>query len=246
MAKPDLDVVQPGKQFTPREWVAYEAWKRDRDPPLTSEMIGRMFAQFLQGMSPSRLAAHWQGQSLGAIVAAAVQHDWHGRRDAYLEEMHKAAVTRASQAKSEAVDFLADLMAAAHKQWGEKIKRYIATGDKGELEGFEIRSIDGYRKTLSAFLELTNHKPSEFWEKFAKDVLQGLQAPSVAPVIADNVMSVIMTKIQGSNLTPEVAQALLALVSDTGAQSVPAVKEVKATEKTVEVLPPSTTVIRRS
>jgi hypothetical protein len=221
------DIVPEGKKFTHAEWRAYEAHKKaviaGKESLLSASLAAQMFEQFINGATLSQIGREWRGYQLGAIVRAAVESDWHGKKAEYLEHLHAGVIGRSKQTAAESVEFTSTLLAVAHKHWGAKLRRYLATGQESELDGFEIRSIDQYRKVIQTFLELTGHKPSEYMKPPAQ-----VDAGGGNGFGGFDIMALLSTK----NIGPEQAAALLALLaSSTSAKTV---EEKEVTTVTVK------------
>lgn len=214
MTQQQLKGETEGKRFSEYEWRAYEAHKKaaaaGKEAPLGPTVVGQMFEQFLHGMSPTQIAREWKGYQLGAIVRAAVENLWFDRRAEYLDKLHSTTTDRAKQIAAESVEFTGALLAVAHRRWGAKLRRYLATGDEAELGEFEIKSIDQYRKVIQTFLELTGHKPSDFLRIPEGTAKEGQPAASVPfGGMGLDIAAIMSTK----RLQPEHAAALLALIS---------------------------------
>lgn len=199
------DEIPEGRQFSHREWRAYEAHKAaakaGKEWAIGPQMSAQFFELFLNGKGPTAIQREFPSYPLGQIVRCAVENQWHDRREEYLQALHRGVVERAKQAASESTEFVADLLAVAHKRWGASLRRYLATGDVSCLEGFEVRSIDQYRKVISTFIELTGHAPAPTPE-------DGAPKASGSPVEFD-----LTAVLASRRLTPEQAAALLSLVS---------------------------------
>jgi hypothetical protein len=212
----DIDAVPEGKRFSKREWRAYETHKHGLANPRPGQIenqvspidAAQMFEIFLHGGSCTQIEKQWRKYKLGAIVKAAIEYQWHEKRQEYLEHLHRDAVERGRQAVAESVGFTADLLAVAHKRWGQKLRRYLATGDESELDGFEIRSIDQYRKVVQTFLELTGHDPSEV---FAKKTTEGGEMMTAGSMAGGGLDWVSVAS--SAKLRPELAAALLAIAA---------------------------------
>lgn len=232
LVKHNPDAVPEGKRFSHAEWRAYEAHKKavaaGKEGVLSSSIAGQMFEQFLNGSSCTQIAREWRGFQLGAIVSAAINNSWFDKRQEYLDHLHGTTVERAKQIAAESVEFTGTLLAVAHKQWGEKLRRYLATGNESELDGFQIRSIDQYRKVIQTFLELTGHKPSDFLKVPEAAGSNAGGAGLLGPGF--DLTAILSTK----QLKPEHAAALLALVSANPLENVPV--PVLSQEKVVEAL----------
>ena len=214
------DVVPEGKRFTNAEWRAFEAHKKASaaglEPLLSPTLSGQMFEQFLQGMTCTMIARHWQGIKLGQVVGVCIEQDWMGRKEEYLEHVLGTVGDRAKQTSGEVVDFVSTLLAVAHKQWGENLRRYLATGNETELKGFEIRSIDQYRKAIQTFLEMTGHKPGEYLKTAAGDKGQATGGLAGGGLGLD-LLAILSTK----DIPPEAAAALLRLLATSTPEKVP-------------------------
>lgn len=229
----DDDVVPEGKRFSRREWRAYETHKHALANPRPGQFEGQvspgdavqMFELFVNGASCTQIEKQWRKYKLGAIIKVAIEHQWHEKRQEYLDHLHRDVVERGRQAIAESIGFTADLLAAAHKRWGQKLRRYLATGDESELDGFEIRSIDQYRKVVQTFLELTGHDPSEVFKKTG-DAVTGATANGVVGASVLDLVSMAAS----AKMRPELAAALLSL-----AAAPPAIEEktVSTVESTV-------------
>jgi hypothetical protein len=228
----DQDVVPEGKRFSKREWRAYETHKHGLANPRPGQIenqvspvdAAQMFELYLHGGSCTQIEKQWRKYKLGAIVKAAIEYQWHEKRQEYLEHLHKDAVERGRQAVAESVGFTADLLAVAHKRWGQKLRRYLATGDESELDGFEIRSIDQYRKVVQTFLELTGHNPSEVFAR--KGTEAGGEMMTAGTVGGLDWVSVASS----AKLRPELAAALLSLAA---APPTPEEKQVSDKRETI-------------
>lgn len=123
--------------------------------PLAPSLQEQLFQLYLNGKSLSEIRALNPHVMLGQVVDAAVTGKWHQLRQEYLGALQQRAAERLRQIACEAVDHLADEMAATHKLRGEAIKRYLQTGDESDLGGVSLCGIKQYKDVAELLLKLT-------------------------------------------------------------------------------------------
>jgi hypothetical protein len=62
---------------------------------------------------------------------------------------------RVEQVQMESVLFTTDLLSSANKMFGDKLKKYIQTGDERELGALKVDSLKQYRDAVDLLLRLT-------------------------------------------------------------------------------------------
>jgi hypothetical protein len=124
-------------------------------PPLATSLQARFFSMFLQGIDCSEIVRLNPGMSLGQLVTARVEGKWDEKRQEHIEKLLRDTALRLQQTTLEGIDFMAAQLAAVHKIEGDKIKRYLQTGDEKELGNFSIKDLVGYRQVLSIMKTLT-------------------------------------------------------------------------------------------
>jgi hypothetical protein len=112
----------------------------------------QLFALYLNGKSCTEIRKLNPNFSLGQVVDAAVQGDWETQKQEYLNGLMKKARDRLQQTGCEAISFLADQLAAAHKMHGDSVAKYLQTGDPADLGSFGIGSMKQYRDALELLL----------------------------------------------------------------------------------------------
>jgi hypothetical protein len=91
----------------------------------------------------------------GMLVQAKVEGLWDERRDAYIADVLADVPAKLRLTASEAVGFLSLQLQVAHKLQGEKLKRYLQTGDSKDLgDGFHIDSFKGYKSCIESLAKL--------------------------------------------------------------------------------------------
>jgi hypothetical protein len=115
-----------------------------------------LFALYLNGRSLEEIRKlNHPSFSLGQIVAAAVDGDWYSEKRTYQANLQQNARERLQQIACESANFLADSLAAAHKQHGEALQKYMVSGNPADLGAFGIGGIRQYKEVLDLLLRAT-------------------------------------------------------------------------------------------
>jgi hypothetical protein len=145
----------PLDALSPEEMKAYKAYLKKNDPPLAPRVQAELFSLYINGSTTEEIAKLNPNFSLGMVVRAKVDGLWDQRRDAHLDHLFSTVRDRVSQVQMESVVFTSDLLASANKMFGDKIKKYIQTGDEAELGTLKIDSLKQYRDAVELLLKLT-------------------------------------------------------------------------------------------
>lgn len=141
--------------FEREEWMK---WKRSPSAaPLAISTALKMYELYLLGHSCDEIyRANENRFPLGLIIDARVRFEWDKRREAYLNGLFSEAGNAVKQRQIESAMFLGDVLAAAHKQHGDKFKKFLQTGDVKDLpDEFKITSITMYKMAVDALMKVT-------------------------------------------------------------------------------------------
>ncbi len=141
--------------LTEREAYAYGVWCKSEQPQLAPSTNAKLFNLFLQGKSTEDIRRLNQTFSLGQIVAARIEGDWDELRRDHLEQLLKSTSLKVQQATLESAEFVCDLLAVANKEHGDKLRRYLQSGDPKELGDFRISSLAGLKMAIETLQKLT-------------------------------------------------------------------------------------------
>ena len=147
--------ADPKDLLSPEETKAYKAYLKKNEPPLSPRVQAELFSLYLNGSTTEEIAALNPNFNLGMIVRAKVDGLWDQRRDAHLDALFSGVRDRVQQVQMESVLFTSDLLASANKMFGDKIKKYIQTGDESYLGTLKIDSLKQYRDAVDLLLKLT-------------------------------------------------------------------------------------------
>jgi hypothetical protein len=105
---------------------------------------------------------------------------WDEKREAHIGDLLSGVRERVQQSQVEAIAFACDLLSAAHKQYGDRIKRYIQTGNEEELGDLKVKSLKDYKEVVSLVMSLTGQGPQQGTKNI--NVKFGAVAPAPEPV----------------------------------------------------------------
>jgi hypothetical protein len=114
-----------------------------------------LFALFLAGKDTGEIHRLNPALSLGQIVEARISGNWDARRDEYLDKLLTETATNVQRASLEAATFISDLLTVANKEHGDKLKRYLQTGNPKELGDFKIDNLTQLKVAIETLQKLT-------------------------------------------------------------------------------------------
>jgi hypothetical protein len=141
--------------LSPEERKAYKLYVQKGDPPLSPTVQMQLFELFLNGSTCEEIIQLNPNFSLGMIVRARVEGLWDERRAKHIDHLFEHVRERVQQVQMESVMFTSDLLAGANKMFGDKLKKYLQTGDERELGGLRIDTLKQYRDAVDLLMKLT-------------------------------------------------------------------------------------------
>jgi hypothetical protein len=155
----------PDDRLSEREQRELWLWKRGKDTaPLALSTALKMYELFLLGHSCEEIArANENRFSLGLILDARIRHNWDERRRAHLDHIYNDVGELVRQRQTESAVFLGDILAVAHKEYGNKFRKYLQSGDPNDLDNdMKVTSITTYKRTVEALMKVTGQdRPSK-------------------------------------------------------------------------------------
>lgn len=150
-------MVDIPKTFTDRECGVYQEWmdKKNKAPLSVSTSL-KMYELYLNGYSCEEIFRLNDNQfPLGMILEARIRDSWDDRREQHLTELYGGIVAKVKKTQTEAVAFVADLLAAAHKKHGDKLKKFLQSGNPADLGALSIDTMTSYQTAATMLLKLT-------------------------------------------------------------------------------------------
>jgi hypothetical protein len=148
-------IVNPERLLTPREKAAYELSLKMKVARLSPDTQAKLFSLFLAGNDCVKIMDLNKGITLGQICIARVEGKWDEKRNDHVEALLKETRQRLQQTTLESIDFLTTQLSAAHKHYGDRVKKFLQTGDQADLGGFSIHSWKAYREALELLKVVT-------------------------------------------------------------------------------------------
>jgi hypothetical protein len=140
-------------RLTKKELTELEKYRNK--PGLAITIQAQFFELFVNGNSCEEIHRLNSNFPFGAIVRARIEGLWDQRKDDMLASALDAVRARVEQTQVAAVHFNADLLAAAHKQFGDRLKKYMQTGDENVLGDVKIETLKQYRDAIEMWLKVT-------------------------------------------------------------------------------------------
>jgi len=143
----------------------------------------KLFGLYLNGKSLGEIRRLTHPSfSLGQIVDAAVTGDWESEKRDYQSGLFQKTRERLQQIGCESLDFLADSLAAAHKQHGDNLKRFLISGNPNDLGAFGIDSVRKYKEVAELMLKMSGQ------DKASTLTVKGevLHTPTVSPPLPNS------------------------------------------------------------
>lgn len=160
-----VKITEAESRLAPRELAAYKFWSQSGQARLSPTLAAQLYALFLQGKTSDEILRLNKGISLAQLTWARVEGEWDLQREEYQLDLFKNTRAMLQQSSLEAVRFLTDVLAVTHKKYGDAAKKYLQTGDEGELKGFEVNSLGQYKQLVEILQKLTGQENPRVEEK---------------------------------------------------------------------------------
>lgn len=135
---------------------ALASWKKTKEAPATLVLALKWYELYLNAYSCEDIwRVNGQKFQLGMIVDAKIRYGWDKRKEAQLANLFNNIETKVIRVKNESISLLSDLLAAAHKIWGDKVAKFLQDGDIQALGGFDPSSLKNYKEILAMLQALT-------------------------------------------------------------------------------------------
>lgn len=168
--------------------------------PLSDDTAGAFFNLFLNGYDTKEIWKMNKAFRYETIVWARIKFDWDRQKEEHVAALTVQIRDKVQKSQLEMTGLLADLMSVAAKQHGEKIKRYLQTGNAKDLEGaLGIDSIASMSKIIEGLAKITGQ---DRMHKVKTENTQNLNVNVQAGAQSEDMLS------------PEAAATILAAVAE--------------------------------
>jgi hypothetical protein len=143
--------------LNPYEKKIYEDWLENKNKPsISPATAAKLFGLFVHGVSCQEICnLNAPAFCIEQVIEARVRDQWDEKRRAYTDDLYSGVVNNVRQTQVESIEFVSDLLAASHKLHGQKLKRFIQTGDETQLTGMTVDSFRTYKAVCETLLKLT-------------------------------------------------------------------------------------------
>jgi hypothetical protein len=197
----DDDKIELAKKYpllTERELNALRVYASfGKQPDIAPSTIASFYSLFLNGKTCQEIVVANSGFSLAQIVKLRVDHEWDQKRFEYINQLLVKTNDKMIQIKLESMNFLGDAIAVTHKLLGEKLVRFLQTGNVAELEGVPVGTLGQYKLFQELLAGLaTPQKP-------------GMSSPNLpGPAVHVSVGANSSVKIESGSGKPDRAKVL--------------------------------------
>lgn len=142
-------------KLSERELAAYRNWQIGKYPALAPDTQVKLFQLFLNGKGCEEIRRLNQQYTLGQIVQARIFGEWDRRYQDHVNDLLDNTKNRAMQTTLESINFVSDLLAATNKLHGDKISKFLQSGNEKDLGDLQITSLTGYKTAVELLQKLT-------------------------------------------------------------------------------------------
>jgi hypothetical protein len=176
---------------------------------LSPKTTAGFFELFLNGSSLKEIHQLNPAFPYPAILWARVEENWDDQKDAYIRDLQLGIREKLIKSQMETAGLLTDMLSAANKQHGSKLKKYLQTGNEADLgNAMTVTSIQSMLRVIEGLQKLTGQDKTF---KFKTE-----------ETITHN-QNVNITMQESDGMSPEAAAKILAVVAEE--------KRKKASEK---------------
>lgn len=198
--------------LTPEESQVLEEWRANRTRASLSPTAGlSLYNLFLRGYSCEEIHQDNKVHTLGQILEVRVRDKWDERRERHLNHLYDTIYGRVRQTQMESVAFTTDLLAAAHRLYGDKLRLFLQSGREEDLGQARqlIQSLDAYRKTADILLKLTGQdkdkeRRSDMTPKTIRT--EGVEDAAIVPITTHKALPAGSAEVMPSDLAARVLE----------------------------------------
>jgi len=129
---------------------------------LAPDTATKFFELFLNGVEPEEIHRLNKAFPYEAILWSMVKYSWPQQRDEYIAKLQSTVRDKVIKAQLETTGLLTDMLSAANKHHGDKIKKFLQTGEASDLDGaLNIDSVGNLLKILDGLLKVTGQSNTQ-------------------------------------------------------------------------------------
>jgi hypothetical protein len=144
--------------------------------PLALVTAQKFFDLYLNGYDVNEIHRLNPSFPKGCIYLARLRYSWDQMYHDAMVTMNQRVINKITKAAIEATSIYTDMIAAANKKHGDRLKKYIQTGDESYLkDALSINSISDLAKVIESLQKLSGQDRT-FTIKDEREALQGKSA----------------------------------------------------------------------
>src|SRR5271166_1598899 len=155
--KPEPTVLEAAlAKLNTIEYNLLQAYIGAKKPELAIDMVGKCFISYLNGNDCREICKLQPGLPYEAILWAKFKYNWDRQKEEHIFNLHNAIKERVVKAQLDTTALISDMLTAASRLHGEKIKKYLQTGNATDLgDAMKIDSIGGLIKVVEGLQKIT-------------------------------------------------------------------------------------------
>lgn len=123
---------------------------------LSTETATSFFSMYLNGYDTKEIFRLNKAFPYESILIAKVTGNWDKEKEDYLSKLQENIKEKLIKAQLESINFLSDLLSATHKKHGDKLKKFLTSGNEKDLEGtMSVDSVSQLLKVVEGLNKIT-------------------------------------------------------------------------------------------
>lgn len=128
----------------------------DGKHPLAPETAAKFFELYMRGTSCAEIHRLNKAFNYASVLWARIKYNWDTRKDEATAQLMAEVQNKVIQAQLETTSFMADLLVATSKKHGDRIKKYIQTGNDEDLgDALSVDSLHALLKVAEGLQKIT-------------------------------------------------------------------------------------------
>jgi hypothetical protein len=154
--RPEAYVATAKADLSPDDLKLLTDYVQTGGLPLAPEASAKFLSLFMHGSDAHEIARLNKPFKVGQILDAQVRYKWVEQRDKASIELQSRVVAKVMKTQLETTELLTDVLSAANKRYGDKLKKYIQSGDEKDLDGVvNVESLKELLKVAEGLIKIT-------------------------------------------------------------------------------------------